>query len=287
MNQAPFLFLISAFSLLNLTPPALGGESHGGPHFDEMTGNPTSGFEGRSEDWLRFFELGADPTQGAYDQAQGFYSDGSLLDALRFADDGHGFLKIQRPRSRGYATFDLIEVVTRVAAGMAGYYPLSERVQIGDVASVHGGRLASHASHQNGLDADIVYFRKDRREQDPELNIPFDEAFVTAKGQLTENFDLERNWALFRALVSTGRVNRIFVDTVIKKELCDHAMREGSFAAETETLRRLRPWPNHDDHLHLRITCPINSPRCVSQDLPPEGSGCDALNPETTSGIAP
>ena len=44
-------------------------------------------------------------------------------------------------------------------------------------------------------------------------------------------------------------------------------------------LRRLQPWPDHDDHFHVRLRCPDGSPSCVPSDDLPEGDGCDAVLP--------
>jgi penicillin-insensitive murein endopeptidase len=35
---------------------------------------------------------------------------------------------------------------------------------------------------------------------------------------------------------------------------------------------------NHDGHVHLRILCPKNSPKCIPQEAPPEGDGCDSIS---------
>ncbi|HEX4923593.1 MAG TPA: penicillin-insensitive murein endopeptidase [Bdellovibrionales bacterium] len=221
----------------------------------------------------------ADPTQGKTEQATGFYSNGKLLNGLALPLEGFGFLKIQRPRNRHFSTFDLIEVIKATAKLMKEAFPNGERLQIGDMSWQKGGKLSSHKSHQNGLDADIAYFRRDRREQNPALNIPFDEGFVK-NGKLTANFDVERNWHFFNVMVSTGRVKRLFVDAVIKREMCAYARKLGLDTEKSETLRRMRIEPLHHDHVHLRISCPKKSPNCQQQLDPPEGSACDALWPE-------
>ena len=49
-------------------------------------------------------------------QAHGFYSKGTLKDASNFELEGAGFIKILRPRDRGYATVDLIHVISTASA---------------------------------------------------------------------------------------------------------------------------------------------------------------------------
>ena len=48
-------------------------------------------------------------------------------------------------------------------------------------------------------------------------------------------------------------VDRIFVNPVIKRELCTHEP-PGSL-----WLRKLRPWWGHHDHFHVRLRCPPGS----------------------------
>ncbi len=220
-----------------------------------------------------------DTTQGELEQAIGFYASGKLINAFEFPFDGEGFLKIQRPRKRHYGTYDLIEVVRVAAKMIKDGFPNGERLQIGDTCASKGGQLASHKSHQNGLDADIVYYRNDHREMNPELNATFDESFVK-NGKVTANFDMQRNWAFFSALVKSGRIKRMFVDLAIKKAACSYAAALGLNDESVEVLRRLRIEPLHDDHVHIRVTCPKNSPNCQQQLEPAEGSGCESLRAE-------
>jgi penicillin-insensitive murein endopeptidase len=70
-------------------------------------------------------------------------------------------------------------------------------------------------------------------------------------------------------------VNRLFVDIAIKKKLCDYAKSKNEFDSQAETLRRLRVWENHSDHVHVRINCPLNGTKCITQEAPPIGQGCD------------
>jgi penicillin-insensitive murein endopeptidase len=207
-------------------------------------------------------------------QVIGFYSNGRLAQATALGRDGKGYVHLFQHRERYYGSEGLVRILEAAAAALADAYPGGERLQIGDLSAEKGGRITRHASHQNGLDADIVYFRNDRREQDGgPIQDEFDESFVV-DGELSENFDIVRNWALAKTFVASGRVNRMFVDAVIKQALCAHAKETGELESQAETLRRLRPYPSHDDHIHLRLTCPEGSPRCVEQENVPESTEC-------------
>lgn len=212
----------------------------------------------------------------AVEQAVNFYTKGNLINpsSLSNSDQDSGILKIFQPRHRNYGSFELISMIRTVAQEIAQKYPSRERLQIGDVANLKGGSIGSHKSHQNGLDADVVYFRKNNQEQDPQWIGKYVEKFVK-NGKLSPNFDTERNWAFLEKLTSFPQVQRIFVDINIKKNLC--ALYASSKDLSTQRiLRTLRPAPLHDDHMHIRIACPPGSIHCIPQPLPPEGNGCSS-----------
>jgi murein endopeptidase len=73
-----------------------------------------------------------------------------------------------RPERR-WGTAKLIATLRRVLAGFHAAHPDAPPVLIGDLSRPHGGVFdqryggLGHASHQNGLDADVYYPRADRR----------------------------------------------------------------------------------------------------------------------------
>jgi penicillin-insensitive murein endopeptidase len=76
-----------------------------------------------------------------------------------------------------------------------------------------------------------------------------------------------RQVSLLKLAASDPRVERIFVHPVIKLALCR--------ADGGAWLQRIRPWWGHDDHFHVRLACPADSPLCVAQKPVPDGVGCD------------
>jgi penicillin-insensitive murein endopeptidase len=214
-------------------------------------------------------------------QAFGVYDRGSLEHADKIPLLGEGYLKIFQDRDRGYGTLDLISVIVAAAKEIHRDIPATEAVQVGDVASKMGGRLGRHGSHQNGLDADIAYFKKDHRVMNVARSSAgetgFDEKFVDRRGNVIPNFDIEANWRFIQILVATKQVDRIFADQHIKREFCRYAVAKGMREEWKETLRKIRHWKNHQDHMHVRVTCPPNSPMCKPIPTIPEGDGCDFL----------
>jgi penicillin-insensitive murein DD-endopeptidase len=84
-----------------------------------------------------------------------------------------------------------------------------------------------------------------------------------------DNLWTEAQFKLLKRAASFPEVARIFVHPAVKKALCDAAGRD------REWLRKIRPWYKHDDHFHVRLNCPAESPACVAQPaLTSEDDGC-------------
>lgn len=69
---------------------------------------------------------------------------------------------------RRWGTDRLLRIVLRVMREYAAAHPQAPRVGIGDLSRRRGGPFGpKHVSHQNGLDVDVYYPRRDRRERPP------------------------------------------------------------------------------------------------------------------------
>jgi penicillin-insensitive murein endopeptidase len=79
-----------------------------------------------------------------------------------------------------------------------------------------------------------------------------------------------RQLNLLRLAADRPEVARIFVNPVIKAEVCKQAPGEA-------WVGKLRPWVGHFSHFHVRLRCPANSPDCQSQAPIPPGNGCGEL----------
>ena len=75
--------------------------------------------------------------------------------------------------TRRFGNARLIAVLSRVGREFAAAHPGAPRIVIGDLSRPQGGEFGrrfgapGHASHQNGLDVDVYYPRRDRRERPP------------------------------------------------------------------------------------------------------------------------
>ncbi len=129
---------------------------------------------------------------------------------------------------RRFGSDRLIRVLIRVAHEDRLAHPDGPRMEIGDLSRPHGGDFGprfggiGHASHQNGLDADVYYPRADGRERVP-LNA----------GQINRR----RSQELVRRFLAHGAL-LIFV---------------GPHTGLTGPRRRVQPLGSHDNHMHLRL----------------------------------
>ena len=113
--------------------------------------------------------------------AVGTHAAGRLERGVRLPSSGPGFFTwdpvLRRSPNRAWRRWGndrLVRVVLGVLDGFARAHPNAPRVGIGDLSRPAGGDfgprygLPGHASHQNGLDADLYYPRLDRRERAPD-----------------------------------------------------------------------------------------------------------------------
>lgn len=204
----------------------------------------------------------------------GAYTAGCLAGAIQLPMTGLGY-EIMRPsRLRFFAHPDMYIFLLNVGA-----QSIANPLLIGDIAQPRGGPMnSSHISHQTGLDVDIWYLRKldltttfkggTRRELTPDWR-----ETVSAQSVVDyKKLQLNSNWSktidpLLLWLAAQPNVNRFFVHPVIKKYFCKNYRSKYS-------LKKMRPWYGHDDHLHIRLSCPPEDKNCEVQDPIPSTDGC-------------
>jgi penicillin-insensitive murein endopeptidase len=162
-------------------------------------------------------------------RALGTPSAGRLVDAVRLPARGKHFLTWDPVRkrtpnrwTRRNGTDDLVRTLLSVAKRHDG------PILIGDLSRPHGGDFGrrygpiGHASHQNGLDADVYFPRKDGKPRAP---------------RTLDQVDRAKAQDLVDRFVRAG-ASKIFVGAGLRLK--------GPAAV-------VQPWPNHDDHLHVRL----------------------------------
>jgi penicillin-insensitive murein endopeptidase len=194
-------------------------------------------------------------------RAIGGYSAGCVAGAARLPSDGPGFHVARPERNRVYGHPSLIALIRELAARARAAHLAA--LAIGDLGQPRGGPAPDgHASHQNGLDVDIWFAPLadgkpvsmiDGKRKQP---VP---GFATRFTRLLESF------------AGDPRVDRIFINPLLKQALCE------AVAGERAWLGKLRPWWGHDDHFHVRLACPADSPACEPQAPLAIGDGCGEL----------
>lgn len=141
---------------------------------------------------------------------------------------------LRRIPSRGWrrwATDDLVRMVMRVQRRYAAAEPGELPMLVGDLSRPRGGDfgvkygIVGHSSHQNGLDVDVYYPRRDGRRG------------VPRKPEAV-------NIRLAQRLVD------LFVEAGAQTVLV------GPNVALEGPPNVVKPYPNHDNHLHVRIRNP-------------------------------
>jgi penicillin-insensitive murein endopeptidase len=186
--------------------------------------------------------------------------------------DGTGYEVIRVSRRRYFSHPQTLAFIAELgrraaAAGLAPFY-------VGDMSQARGGPLPyGHASHENGVDVDIWFNLEPKpklapaQREDPDLP----SMVLPGGGAIDPKRFGPNQVTLLRLAATDPRVERIFVNPAIKRALC-----QGVGGADRSWLHRVRPWYGHDEHFHVRLNCPADSPDCVGQAAIPAGDGCDA-----------
>jgi len=141
---------------------------------------------------------------------------------------------LRRSPSRGWrrhGTDNLVRLLLAVQRRYGDSEPGARPLLIGDLSRPRGGDFGTrygiigHSTHQNGLDADIYYPRRDRR-----LTVP----------ETVGKVDLRLSQRLLDLLVAAG------AQTVLV----------GPNTGLKGPAGVVKPYPNHDNHMHVRIANP-------------------------------
>jgi murein endopeptidase len=160
---------------------------------------------------------------------------GRLAHGRRLAARGPGYLTwdpiLERVPDRGWRRWGsdrLVRTLRRVLSAFARRHRHASPVLVGDLSRPHGGDFGprfggiGHASHQNGLDADVYYPRRDH---------------VRAPARRPEQVDRAAAQALVDAFVLAG-AQRVFVGPSLGLRGPDGVV---------------QALVHHDDHLHVRL----------------------------------
>ena len=165
---------------------------------------------------------------------------------------------LREPRI-SYGSSHTLGVIMEALATFRARTGYEGEVVIGSISRPWGRRFPPHRSHQSGRDVDIrlPLLPGVRAHPDPD----------------PDEIDWSAAWELVRAFVDTGQVQVIFFDIHLQRRLYQAALWEG---ATPEDLRPVLQWPagrgsglavvrhepGHDGHIHVRVRCGGDEPRC-------------------------
>lgn len=132
-------------------------------------------------------------------------------------------------------------------------------IVVGSMSRRGGRRLPPHVSHQSGRDVDI--------------RLPLLPGIEAHADPNQDEVDWYATWGLIKAFVETGEASLIFLDIDLHRRVYEAARVMGVSKAE---LAEILMWPfwkggerpvvrhadGHDGHIHVRIKCGYNEPRC-------------------------
>jgi len=195
----------------------------------------------------------------------GTVSRGRIEHAVSLPAEGphHAIIERHRKRNTNWGTPEIVGALKTAAAEVAEVYPDST-LKVGNIGYRHGGDIPWSSSHNSGRDADLAFYVR-RTDDGTRVPAPALVAFDSqgrATGDRDLEFDVERNWILVRSLLTNPEVGLqwLFISEPLKQKLLAHARDVGEpprvIRRAKHVLHQPTDAPPHNDHLHLRITCP-------------------------------
>lgn len=213
-------------------------------------------------DW----HLAKSPTSNQ-SQIYGTYSAGCMDGGIKLPVKGAGYYLGGVHDNRAYGQPELINYIKKLGRFVST--DLKRTLVIGDLSSPRGGPAplfsSLHQSHQNGLDVDI-WFRAAKKTENAD-KIKQVLMLDSSWNNINSKYWTEDNVQILKEAASFEEVDRIFVNPVIKKELCREHSGE-------KWMGKIRGWWGHAEHFHVRLKCPEGSTNCQPQKPVPDGDGC-------------
>lgn len=196
---------------------------------------------------------------------------GCVSGADTLPTEGRGYVVMHLERRRNFGHPELVSAIQSLGEKAAQGLGI---MHVGDLGLARGGPMPfGHRSHQSGLDADVwfdlspsLHAHADRQRS----NVSAPSLLNSSARGLDYSLWSDRNIKMLQAAANLPSVDRIFVNAYVKRELCETVVGDRAW------LRKIRPWYHHDDHFHMRLACPPDSPECVRQETIPVGEGCDS-----------
>lgn len=199
----------------------------------------------------------------------GSYARGCLAGARALPVDGKTWQVMRLSRNRHWGHPKLVAFLETFSAKVPAIngWP---GILVGDIAQPRGGpMIASHNSHQTGLDADIWMTPM----PDRKVTRADREEMAAVNLLRADRLDIDpsvyspAHLKLIKAVAQEPEVARVFVNPAIKRAFCRDA------GTDRAWLGKVRPILGHNYHFHIRMGCPAGDD-CRDQAPVPPGEGC-------------
>ena len=156
---------------------------------------------------------------------------GSITNALNLPDRNSGYRHFYGIDAIDTDDWGVLALLTCIEATGRALANTDILVQVGDLSLRDGGPFPPHAGHQNGLEADLRYVRRDR-------------AFVPLDLRLDpQAYDPDATARLFDAMFDTCSIEFILVDLE----------RLGFSLSDSDRNLRIIDAAGHSNHFHIRL----------------------------------
>ncbi|MBX5484549.1 MAG: penicillin-insensitive murein endopeptidase [Myxococcaceae bacterium] len=176
--------------------------------------------------------------------SMGFVNEGRLINGVRFPE-GDGWIVVAPERTWG--TQETIDAILRVIRAVRAQYPDAPPLRVNQISAREGGYLRPHKSHQSGRDADLGFF--------------YPTADPVRVREREKYIDVEKTWALLKAIITLTDVQFVLVDRRVQHVLYDYAVEHGEDRGWLDSIFRsshplVMHARGHRDHFHVRFYNP-------------------------------
>ncbi len=211
-------------------------------------------------------------------QSVGFPDNGRLRNSTNVFTKQQGlrnkaFFEVVNPgRNRHFSTYEMADMISRLGENIVQIF--NKKLYVGNISQNKGGHLPPHVSHQIGLDADLGYPATQDGVKFPVVVQMKSRQYNPSSYSVAKTYELLK----FAFKQDDIKVDRIFTDRIIKKALCDYAIKSGEFASKDKELvqnlfQSMDHVDGHGDHFHVRLKCSSYDPGC-RQKIYTVNKGC-------------
>jgi penicillin-insensitive murein endopeptidase len=203
--------------------------------------------------------------------AIGYYPRGCLQGGVELPTDGPTWQVMRLSRNRNWGHPSLVKFLEKFAPAAAKATGWNG-ILVGDMAQPRGGPTPfGHKSHQTGLDVDIWFMPMPDHKLSAEEREKISASNMVADDwkKINPQMFTPAHVKFIKTAAEQPNVERVLVNAAIKKELC--RVEKGN---DKGWMAKVRPWYGHQDHIHVRLKCPADSPNCRAQPSVPGGDGC-------------